>query len=49
MPKMKSHRGACKRFKTTSSGKIKRERMNGSVLEQKPRTPPAIFPSGLGP
>ncbi|MEI7788487.1 MAG: bL35 family ribosomal protein, partial [Chlorobiaceae bacterium] len=24
MPKMKSHRGACKRFKTTASGKIKR-------------------------
>ena len=38
MPKMKSHRGACKRFKTTSSGKIKRERMNGSHnLEKKNR------------
>jgi len=38
MPKMKSHRGACKRFKTTASGKIKRERMNGSHnLEHKNR------------
>ena len=38
MPKMKSHRGACKRFKTTASGKIKRERMNGSHnLEKKNR------------
>ena len=38
MPKMKSHRGACKRFKTTASGKIKRERMNGSHnLENKNR------------
>ena len=38
MPIMKSHRGACKRFKTTASGKIKRERMNGSHnLEKKNR------------
>jgi len=38
MPKMKSHRGACKRFKATASGKIKRERMNGSHnLEHKNR------------
>ncbi|EAT58241.1 50S ribosomal protein L35 [Chlorobium sp. BLA1] len=38
MPKMKSHRGACKRFKATASGKIKRERMNGSHnLEKKNR------------
>lgn len=38
MPKMKSHRGACKRFKVTASGKIKRERMNGSHnLEKKNR------------
>ncbi|MDT9545768.1 MAG: 50S ribosomal protein L35 [Chlorobium sp.] len=38
MPKMKSHRGACKRFKTTASGRIKRERMNGSHnLEKKNR------------
>ena len=26
MPKMKSHRGAAKRFKVTGSGKIKRKR-----------------------
>ncbi|ABL66491.1 50S ribosomal protein L35 [Chlorobium phaeobacteroides] len=38
MPKMKSHRGACKRFKATASGKIKHERMNGSHnLEKKNR------------
>ncbi|NTW56244.1 MAG: 50S ribosomal protein L35 [Chlorobiaceae bacterium] len=38
MPKMKSHRGASKRFKATASGKIKRERMNGSHnLEKKNR------------
>ncbi|MCG8344680.1 MAG: 50S ribosomal protein L35 [Chlorobiales bacterium] len=38
MPKMKSHRGACKRFKVTASGKIKREKMNGSHnLEKKNR------------
>ena len=38
MPKMKSHRGACKRFKVTASGTIKRERMNGSHnLEKKNR------------
>jgi len=36
MPKMKSHRGASKRFKATASGKVKRERMNGSHnLEKK--------------
>ena len=36
MPKMKSHRGACKRFKATASGKVKRERMNASHnLEKK--------------
>ncbi len=28
MPKMKSHRGAAKRFKRTSSGKIKRNKAN---------------------
>ncbi len=26
MPKMKSHRGACKRFRVTKSGKIKRNK-----------------------
>ncbi len=35
---MKSHRGACKRFKTTASGRVKREKMNGSHnLEKKNR------------
>lgn len=28
MPKMKSHRGAAKRFKKTGTGKIKRSRSN---------------------
>ena len=28
MPKMKTHRGAAKRFKRTGSGKIKRSRSN---------------------
>ncbi|MCG8342451.1 MAG: 50S ribosomal protein L35 [Chlorobiales bacterium] len=38
MPKMKSHRGACKRFKKTASGRVKREKMNGSHnLEKKNR------------
>ncbi|ACF14450.1 ribosomal protein L35 [Chloroherpeton thalassium ATCC 35110] len=38
MPKMKSHRGACKRFKVTGSGKVKREKMNAShILEKKSR------------
>lgn len=30
MPKMKSHRAAKKRFKTTATGKIKREKANAS-------------------
>ena len=39
MPKMKSHRGAAKRFKVTGSGKIRRRRafMN-HMLEHKPST-----------
>ncbi len=28
MPKMKTHRGAAKRFKKTGTGKIKRQRRN---------------------
>jgi large subunit ribosomal protein L35 len=32
MPKMKTHRGAAKRFKKTGSGKIKRFRAYGSHL-----------------
>ncbi|MGE5313784.1 MAG: 50S ribosomal protein L35 [Acidobacteriota bacterium] len=32
MPKMKSHRGACKTFGVTGSGKIKRRKMNRSHI-----------------
>lgn len=32
MPKMKSHRGAAKRFKVTASGKIKRQQAGKSHL-----------------
>jgi len=36
MPKMKTHRGAAKRFKTTGTGKIKRRQANkGHILEKK--------------
>lgn len=36
MPKMKSHRGVAKRFKVTSSGKIRRRRANANhILEKK--------------
>jgi large subunit ribosomal protein L35 len=36
MPKMKSHRGAAKRFKTTPTGKIRRRRANvNHLLESK--------------
>jgi len=35
MPKMKTHRGAAKRFKKTGGGKIKRFRACGSHLLQK--------------
>ena len=36
MPKMKTHRGAAKRFKTTGSGKIRRRRANRNhILEKK--------------
>lgn len=34
MPKMKTHRGAFKRFKRTASGKLKRNRAFGSHLLQ---------------
>ena len=38
MPKMKSNRGARKRFKTTASGKIKRHKANKShILTKKKR------------
>ena len=32
MPKMKTHRGAAKRFKITGSGKVKRYRANKSHI-----------------
>jgi large subunit ribosomal protein L35 len=39
MPKMKTHRGAAKRFKITGTGKLKRRKafMN-HILEKKPST-----------
>ena len=37
MPKMKTHRGAAKRFKVTGTGKILRRKQNRShLLEKKP-------------
>jgi large subunit ribosomal protein L35 len=37
MPKMKSHRGAAKRFTVTGSGKIRRRKANRAhLLEKKP-------------
>ena len=39
MPKMKTHRGAAKRFKTTGSGKLMRLQANKRhILEKKPST-----------
>ena len=39
MPKMKTHRGAAKRFSRTGTGKIKYKRMNlRHCLEQKGKT-----------
>lgn len=36
MPKMKTHRGAAKRFRLTGTGKIRRRRANrGHILEKK--------------
>ena len=35
MPKMKTHRGAAKRFKKTGGGKVKRFRAFGSHLLEK--------------
>ncbi|MCL5076903.1 MAG: 50S ribosomal protein L35 [Actinobacteria bacterium] len=35
MPKMKTHRGAAKRFKITGSGKLRRRRPNRSHLLEK--------------
>ena len=37
MPKMKTHRGAAKRFKVTGSGKLRRRQVNlNHILEKKP-------------
>jgi large subunit ribosomal protein L35 len=39
MPKMKTHRGAAKRFKITGTGKIRRRKANRAhLLESKPST-----------
>ena len=39
MPKMKTHRGAAKRFKITGSGKVRRRKaFRGHYLEPKPTT-----------
>jgi large subunit ribosomal protein L35 len=35
LPKMKSHRGAAKRFKITSTGKIRRRRAFGNHMFEK--------------
>ena len=36
MPKMKTHRGAAKRYKVTGTGKLRRRRINKShILEKK--------------
>ena len=37
MPKMKTHRGAAKRFKVTGTGKLKRRKaFKNHILEKKP-------------
>ena len=39
MPKMKTHRGAAKRYKVTGTGKIRRRRaFRNHILEKKPST-----------
>jgi len=38
MPKLKSHRGAAKRFKSTASGRFKRRRACGSHILTKKTT-----------
>ena len=39
MPKMKTHRGAAKRFKTTGTGKLRRQQaFRNHILEKKPST-----------
>ena len=42
MPKMKTHRGAAKRFKMTGTGKImRRKAFRAHLLEKKPTSAPA--------
>ncbi len=39
MPKMKTHRGAAKRFKVTGTGKVmRRKAFRNHILEKKPST-----------
>jgi large subunit ribosomal protein L35 len=39
MPKMKTHRGAAKRFKITGTGRLRRRRaFRSHILEKKPST-----------
>jgi large subunit ribosomal protein L35 len=39
MPKMKTHRGAAKRFRTTGTGKLRRRQANRNhLLRKKPST-----------
>ncbi|MEA1959703.1 MAG: 50S ribosomal protein L35 [Bacillota bacterium] len=49
MPKMKTHRGAAKRFKKTGSGKIKRSKAYGSHLlgNKSPKRKRSLRKSGL--
>ncbi len=49
MPKMKTHRGAAKRFKKTGSGKIKRAKAYASHLlgHKSPKTKRNLRKSGL--
>ena len=35
MPKMKTHRGAAKRFRRTGSGKLRRRRINKNHIREK--------------
>lgn len=49
MPKMKTHRGAAKRFKKTASGQIKRSKANASHLmsSKSPKVKRGLRKSGL--
>ena len=56
MPKMKTHRGAAKRFKVTGNGKVKRSKaFKSHILTKKSTkrkrhldTPTAVSPSDMG-